>query len=71
MLLDELKLHRADADHLAVDDLIFCTTNETPLDRSNIRTRISGKAVEAANPKLVAAVHAMKLQACKRIERRA
>jgi integrase len=55
MLLDELKLHRADAKHLAADDLVFCTSKGTPLNRNNIRTRVVGKTVQAASEKLAKA----------------
>jgi integrase len=53
MLLDELKLHRANAQHSDPDDLVFCTAKGTPLNRNNIRTRVLGKAVERANVSLV------------------
>ena len=36
MLLDELKLHRADSEQAGPDDLVFGTSRGTPRNRSNI-----------------------------------
>jgi integrase len=55
MLLDELKLHRADAKRANPDDLFFCTSKGTPLNRNNIRTRVVGKTVAAASENLTKA----------------
>jgi integrase len=55
MLLDELKRHRADSRHAGPEDLVFCTSKGTTLNRNNIRTRVVGKAVERANVALAKA----------------
>jgi integrase len=55
MLLDELKAHKANSRNAGPDDLVFPTSNCTPLNRNNIRTRALGKAVERANAALAAA----------------
>ena len=55
MLREELVLHRANSGHVEPDDLVFCTSTGTPLNRNNIRTRVVGKAVERASVALVKA----------------
>jgi integrase len=49
MLLDELKLHRADAEFSGPDDFVFATRNGTRRERSNITRQILRPAVKAAN----------------------
>lgn len=51
-LLDELKAHKAESRYSEPDELVFCTGKGTPLNRSNVRQRILGRAIEAANEKL-------------------
>jgi integrase len=52
MALDELKLHRANSAYPEPEDLVFCTSRGTPLNRNNIRTRVLGKAVAKASDAL-------------------
>lgn len=51
-LLDELKAHKATSRYSELDELVFCTSKGTPFNRSNVRQRILGGAIEAANEKL-------------------
>jgi integrase len=53
MLREELVLHRANAQRVGDDDLVFGTNTGTALNRNNIRIRVVGKAVERANKALV------------------
>ena len=52
MLLDELKLHRADSERTSPDDLVFGTNRGTPRNRSNITRQILHPAIERANAEL-------------------
>jgi integrase len=52
MLLDELKLHRADSERTGPDDLVFGTNRGTTRNRSNITRRILQPALERANAEL-------------------
>jgi integrase len=52
MLLDELKLHRAEARYSEPDDLVFATGRGTRRNRSNITRQIVQPAVERANVEL-------------------
>ncbi len=52
MLLDELKLHRADTAFPAPDDLVFSTAAGTVRNRSNITRQILQPAIERANVEL-------------------
>ena len=54
-LLDELKLHRADATFAKPDDLVFATSRGTTRNRWNVTTRILKPAVERANVELAKA----------------
>jgi integrase len=51
-LLDELKLHRAEARYSAPEDLVFPTSRGTRRNRSNITRQIVQPAVERANVEL-------------------
>jgi integrase len=51
MLLDELKVWKADARSAEADDLVFPTRNGTMQHRANISSRVLGKAIERANAK--------------------
>lgn len=55
MLLDELKLHRADSARTAPDDLVFGTSRGTKRNRSNIARQILHPAIERANVELAKA----------------
>jgi integrase len=55
MLLDELKTHKLASRYCEPDELVFCTSKGTPFNRSNVRQRILGGAIEAANKKLTKA----------------
>jgi len=55
MLLDELKLHRADSERTAPDDLVFGTSRGTPRNRSNITRQILQPAIDRANVELAKA----------------
>jgi integrase len=56
LLLDELKLHRANAGgHDAPDDLVFATGRGTMRNRSNITRQILQPAIEQANVELAKA----------------
>lgn len=55
MLLDELKLHRADAGDPAPEALVFGTSKGTPRNRSNITRQILVPAIERANVELAKA----------------
>jgi integrase len=55
MLLDELKLHRADATHGEPSDLVFGTSRGTVRNRSNITRQILRPAIDRANVELVKA----------------
>ena len=55
LLLDELKLHRADADHSGPDDFVFASSSGTRRNRSNITRQILQPAIDRANVELVAA----------------
>lgn len=55
MLLDELKLHRADALFHGADDLVFATSRGTMRNRSNITRQILQPAIGRANLELVEA----------------
>jgi integrase len=48
-LLEELKMHRADADYSEPDDVVFATRNGTKRERSNITRQILRPAIKAAN----------------------
>ena len=50
--LDELKAHKAASRYSAPDELVFCTGKGTSFNRSNVRQRILGGAIKAANEKL-------------------
>ncbi|MFL5960130.1 MAG: tyrosine-type recombinase/integrase [Gaiellaceae bacterium] len=52
MLLDELKLHRADSEQPGPDDLVFGTSRGTPRNRSNITRQILQPAIDRANVEL-------------------
>jgi integrase len=54
-LLDELKLHRANARFTAPDDFVFATRNGTRRNRSNVTRQILEPAVTAASAALAAA----------------
>ena len=41
-LLDELKAHKAASRYSAPDELVFCTGNGTPFNRSNVRRYSAG-----------------------------
>jgi integrase len=49
LLLDELKLHRADAKRTAPDDLVFGTSRGTMRNRSNVTRQILAPAIARAN----------------------
>lgn len=49
LLLDELKVHRADARYDEPSDLVFATRNGTPRNRSNVTRQILHPAIERAN----------------------
>ena len=51
MLLDELKVHKANADHAAPADLVFPTSKGTEQNRANVGSRVLGGAIAAANAK--------------------
>jgi integrase len=51
-LLDELKAHEAASRYSETDEIVFCTSKGTPFNRSNVRQRILGGAIERANEKL-------------------
>jgi len=51
-LLDELKANKASSRYSAPDELVFCTGKGIPFNRSNVRQRILGGAIAAANNKL-------------------
>jgi integrase len=54
MLLDELKLHRANASRYdRPDDLVFATSQGTQRNRSNITRQILQPAIERTNVDLV------------------
>jgi integrase len=55
MLLDELKLHRADSERTGRDDLVFGTSRGTPRNRSNITRQILQPAIDRANVELAKA----------------
>jgi integrase len=55
MLLDELKLHRADAVFAGPDDLVFATSRAAVRNRSNITRQILHPATERENGELVKA----------------
>ncbi|HEX5172994.1 MAG TPA: tyrosine-type recombinase/integrase [Gaiellaceae bacterium] len=55
MLLDELKLHRADSKQTGSDDLVFGTSRGTPRNRSNITRQILQPAIDRANIELARA----------------
>lgn len=52
MLLDELKLHRAESDYSDPGDLVFPTSRGTSRNRSNVTRQIVQPAVERANVEL-------------------
>lgn len=52
MLLDELKLHRADSERTGRNDLVFGTNRGTQRNRSNITRQILQPAIERANVEL-------------------
>jgi integrase len=52
MLLDELKLHRADTPTIVAGDLVFGTSRGTTRNRSNITRQILRPAIERANVEL-------------------
>jgi integrase len=52
MLLDELKLHKADSERTGADELVFGTINGTPRNRSNISRQILHPAIKRANVQL-------------------
>jgi integrase len=52
MLLDELKLHRANSERTEPDDLVFGTAKGTPRNRSNVTRQILHPAIERANVEL-------------------
>ena len=54
-LLDELKAHRMTSGFPELDALVFATRNGTPRDRGNVRQRVLGSAITAANAKLAEA----------------
>jgi integrase len=51
-LLDDLKLHRAEAGNPDADALVFATRNGTARDRSNVTHRVLVPAIERANVEL-------------------
>jgi integrase len=51
-LLDELKTHRMASGSPEPDELVFVTRNGTARDRGNVRQRVLGSAIAAANKKL-------------------
>jgi integrase len=51
-LLDELKTHRMASSSPGPDELVFPTRNGTARDRGNVRQRVLGSALKAANAKL-------------------
>jgi integrase len=53
LLLDELKLHRADSTRTAPTDLVFGTSVGTVRNRSNVTRQILQPAIERANVELV------------------
>ena len=55
MLLDELKLHRADSEWSAADAVVFGTNRGTERNRSNITRQIVQPAIERANVELAKA----------------
>jgi len=54
-LLDELKTHRMASGSPEPDALVFLTRNGTPRDRGNVRQRVLGSTIKAANAKLAKA----------------
>lgn len=52
LLLDELKLHRADSEQTGPDDLVFATSRGTMRNRSNIARQIVQPAIDRANVEL-------------------
>jgi hypothetical protein len=46
------RTHLREDSHRAPDELVFCTGKGTSFNRSNVRQRILGAAIEAANNKL-------------------
>jgi len=51
LLLDELKLHRANSRRAEPDDLVFPTRNGTQRNRSNVRSRVLAPTIMRANAK--------------------